>query len=187
MWLSYLVATLFLLYGAVCVGLVVIQMPGTWLLLGGAALVEVLDRLYLPEGATQTFGWPVLGTALGLAVLGEIVEFAAGAEGARRGGASARGVWGAVIGGIVGVFAFTPIFFWVPFFGMFLGALLGTFLGAVVGELTAERGSLRGSLRPAAWAAVGRVIGTWAKVAIAVAMWVVLSVGAFWPGGPPTV
>ena len=49
-WLQYVFATLFFVLGGVCVVLVVVQLPGTWALLGLAALLEYLDRLYLPDG-----------------------------------------------------------------------------------------------------------------------------------------
>lgn len=179
--LQYAVAVLFFLLGGVCVVLVVVQLPGTWVMLLVAGAIEFLDRLYLPQGDRQTFGWWVLIAALVLAVIGEIVEFIAGVGGAKRGGATSRGMWGALIGGVAGIFVFTPLFFFVPLFGTFLGAVLGTFVGAVIGELTVEQATVRGTMRPAVWATIGRVLGTTTKVGIAMAMWLVLTVSAFWP------
>ncbi len=181
-WLQYVFATLFFVLGGVCVVLVVVQLPGTWALLGLAALLEYLDRLYLPVGDRQTFGWWVLGGCLAIAVIGEIIEFIAGAAGAKKGGSSSRGMWGALIGGIAGVFIFTPLFFFLtPIFGAFLGAVLGTFVGAIVGEMTAEHGTIKGSMKPAIGATIGRVLGATSKVGIAIAMWLTLTVSAFWP------
>ena len=180
-WLQYVIATLFLLLGGVCVVLVVVQLPGTWMLLGLAAIIEYIDTSYLPEGTQQTFGWWVLGGALAIAVIGEIIEFVAGAAGAKKGGSSTRGMVGALIGGIVGIFIFTPLFFFVPIFGAFLGAILGTFVGAVVGELTGGQTTIQGTMKPAIGATIGRIVGTSSKVGIAIAMWLVLSVSAFWP------
>ena len=61
-----------------------------------AAIIEYLDRFYLPADARETFGWWVLGTCLGLALLGEALEFLAGAAGAANGreraGVQAQGV-----------------------------------------------------------------------------------------------
>ncbi len=183
-WLQYVFATLFFVLGGVFVVLVVVQLPGTWALLGLAALLEYLDRLYLPappDGDQQTFGWWVLGSCLALAVIGEIIEFVAGVAGAKKGGASSRGMWGALIGGIAGVFIFTPLFFFIPIFGAFLGAVLGTFVGAIVGELTVDHATIKGSMKPAIGATIGRVLGTTSKVGIAMAMWMTLTVSAFWP------
>ena len=180
-WLQYVFATLFFVLGGVCVVLVVVQLPGTWALLGLAALLEYLDRLYLPAGDQQTFGWWVLGGCLALAVIGEIIEFVAGVAGAKKGGSSSRGMWGALIGGIAGVFIFTPLFFFIPIFGAFLGAVLGTFVGAIVGEMTAEHATIKGSMKPAIGATIGRVLGTTSKVAIAMAMWITLTASAYLP------
>ena len=180
-WLQYVIATLFFLLGGVCVVLVVVQLPGTWMLLGLATIIEYIDTAYLPDGPQQTFGWWVLGGGLAIAVIGEIIEFVAGAAGAKKGGSSTRGMVGALIGGIVGIFIFTPLFFFVPIFGAFLGAVLGTFVGAVIGELTGGQTTIQGTMKPAIGATIGRIVGTSSKVGIAIAMWLVLSVSAFWP------
>lgn len=180
-WLQYVIAVPFFLLGAVCVVLVVVQLPGVWILLALAALIEFADALYLPAGDRQTFQWWVLAVCVGLALLGELIEFVAAVAGAKKGGSSARGMWGALIGGILGVFVFTPLFFFLPLFGTFLGAVLGTFVGAVVGELTAEQATVGGSMKPAVGATIGRVVGTGSKVGITIVVWLMLSVDAFWP------
>ncbi len=184
-WIAYVVATLFFLLGAGCVLLLVVQAPGTWILLLLAAGIEWLDRFYLPADDRQTFAWWVLGACLALAAVGELVEFFAGAAGAKRGGSSRRGMWGALVGGIAGVFVFTPLFFFVPVFGALFGALLGTFVGAMLGELSDQRqrwraSDVRGSLKPALWATAGRVVGATSKVGIGISMWLTLTVSAFW-------
>ena len=182
-WLQYVIAVVFFLLGGVCVVLVVVQLPGTWMLLGLAAIVEYADAVYLPEGEQQTFGLWVLVGCLAIAVIGEIIEFIAGAAGAKKGGSSTRGMVGALIGGIAGIFLFAPLFSVVPFlgtlFGAFFGAVLGTFVGAIIGELTAEQSTIKGSMKPAIGATIGRVLGTMGKIGIALAMWMTLSVDAF--------
>ena len=185
-WLQYLVAALFLLLGAACVVLVVVQLPGGWILLGLAAVIEYCDRWYLPaDGDQQTFGWWVLGGGLVMLIIGEIIEFIAAALGAAKGGSSKRGMWGALIGGIVGAFAFMPLFSLVPvvgtIFGAFLGAVLGTFVGAMIGEFSGEEATVKGSMKPAIGATIGRIVGTTSKVGITIAVWLALSVSAFWP------
>lgn len=180
-WLLYIIATLFTLLGAGCVVLVIFNLPGTWVMLALAVLIELTDQLYLsPDGPQQTFAWWVLGTAFGLALLGELLEFLAGAAGTKVGGGTKRGMIGALVGGILGVFLLTPLFFWLPVLGVLLGALLGTFIGAVVGEYSAERATLRGTMKPAIGATIGRVLGTLGKLAIAIVVWLLLSVDAFW-------
>ena len=52
---------------------------------------------------------------------------------------------------------------------------------ALVGELTGGQTTIKGTMKPAIGATIGRVVGTTSKVGIAIAMWLVLSVSAFWP------
>lgn len=178
--LLYLVALIFTLFGAVCVALVLIGLPGTWLMIAVAVVIELIDVLYLPEGSRQTFSWWVLVFVLMLAFIAELVEFGASAAGARYGGASKRGMIGsligAVAGGIVGTFAIP-----IPVVGSLLGAMLGAAIGAIAGELSAPGVRLRDAWRPASGAAIGRLAGSLGKVPFAVAVWLVLSVAAFWP------
>jgi uncharacterized protein YqgC (DUF456 family) len=187
--ITVLVAGLFTLAGALCVLGVVAQLPGTWVLLGLALAIEGLDGAWRAAGDGTTFDARLLVACLVLALLGELLEFAAGAIGLRRGGGSRRGLWGSLLGGLVGLFLFTPLFAVLPLLGTFLGVLLGTFLGALVGEVSHQRriqpggpagGQARAALRPALWAALGRILGTTGKVAIAVGMWLTLAVSAFW-------
>ena len=71
-WIHYVIAVVFVLLGAGCVALVVVQGPGTWILLGLALVIELVDGVYRADGDQQTFPWWVLGVAAVLAVLGEI-------------------------------------------------------------------------------------------------------------------
>ena len=178
-WISYLVAALLFLIGGACVLAVVVQLPGTWLFLALALVVELADRFYLPVGEQTTFARQVWIAGLGLAALGEVLEFVAAAIGLEKGGGSRRGLIGALLGALLGVFL-TPLFAFVPFLGVFLGVLLGTFLGAFLGELSHERRTVNAALRPALWAMLGRLLGTTGKVALAIAIWLVFTVSAFW-------
>ena len=153
-WLQYLVAGLFFLLGAGCVVLVVLQLPGGWILLGLAVLIELVDRYYLTQGAQVTFGWWPLGGCGVLLGIGELVEFLAGTLGARRGGASRRGMIGALIGGVIGAVVLAAPLAVIPVlgivFGAFFGAIIGSFAGALIGETSgAAPQTVRGSLRPA--------------------------------------
>ncbi|HRP62087.1 MAG TPA: DUF456 domain-containing protein, partial [Phycisphaerales bacterium] len=180
-WLHYVVASLFVILGAGCVISMVLSLPGTWIMLAVAIVIELADGWYRSGDSPITFGWWVLGISAALAALGELFEFLAGAAGAKGGGGTRRGMIGAIVGGVLGAIIFT---FAVPilFVGTLLGALVGTFVGAMVGEISAEQPrSLRGSLKPATGATIGRALGTAGKIGAAVVMWVLLSVAAFVP------
>jgi uncharacterized protein YqgC (DUF456 family) len=180
-WVLYLSGALMFAIGAAAVALVLLGLPGTWLMLMFAAAIEVMDGLYLPEADQQTFSWWILGSCLLLAVLGEVLEFAAGGAGAARTGASKRGMLGAVIGGLIGSIAGAPFGL---ILGSFLGGMLGAAIGAIVGELT-QRPALSRALRPAAGALAGRAVGTLSKVPCALLMWALLTVSAFYHPRPP--
>ena len=181
-WITYLIASLFVLLGAGCMVLVLFQLPGGWILLTTALGIEFLvDRFYLPVASQPTFGSLVLWGSLILLLLGEVLEFGTGLLGAKHGGATRRGMIGSLLGGMAGAIFFTPIIP-VPVVGTLIGALLGTFIGAVIGEATgSDPSSLSGSIQPALGATIGRVVGSMSKLCVAFAVWIVLSVAAFWP------
>ena len=179
-WIAYVVATLVCILGALCGVSIIFSLPGAWIMLGLAAIVEFLDRFYLPEGS-QTFPWWLLGVCVGLVALSELIEFAAGAAGAKQGGASRRGMVGALIGGIVGAILLTGLVP-IPVVGSLIGAMVGTFAGAVIAEVSGQQPkTVRGSVKPAIGATIGRLVGTMSKIFIAIAVWIALSAAAFWP------
>jgi uncharacterized protein YqgC (DUF456 family) len=139
--------------------LAVFQLPGTWIILGGSIL-------YAWHGHWQTITPTVLGILAGLAILGELWEFASSALLARRAGASARASWFALAGGFLGMFIFSIP---VPVLGTIFGAVAGCFAGAVIGEMTV-REDMAGAARVGASAAVGRVLGTIGKLMVTLVM-----------------
>jgi len=131
-------------------GIIVPALPGAPLILLGALLGAWAENfVYLGFGSLALLG--------ALAALAVVVDFVAGALGARRYGSSSRAVTGATIGAIVGLF-----------FGL-AGVLLGPFLGAMIGELSARR-SLAAASRAGLGATIGLVLGTAAKLAVAFTM-----------------
>src|SRR5690554_5400325 len=131
-------------------GMVLPALPGPILLWGG---------LWMAAWA-EDFAFVGMYTLIALALLAALAylaDFVAGAFGARRYGASARSVWGATIGALVG------IFFGLP------GLVLGPFIGAVVGELSA-RADLAAAGRAGWGATIGMALGIAAKLALGVAM-----------------
>jgi uncharacterized protein YqgC (DUF456 family) len=117
-------------------------------------------------------------------VAGEVIEFAAGAMGAAKHGASRRAamlaIVGAMVGSIGGAFVGVP----VPLFGSMitavLGGALGAFVGAYIGEMPSRRGR-RANLAVGAGAFVGRLWGTVGKLAVGAIMLVVTALDALNP------
>jgi uncharacterized protein YqgC (DUF456 family) len=174
-----LVGVLFTLLGVACIVLLILGLPGTWFIIALAVLINLIDPLYLSDDHARTFNWWLIGFCVLLAALGEVFELIAGVLGAKRSGGTNRGMWGALIGGVVGAIALIAL---LPPFGPLIGAVAGTFAGAIVGETTArEAMTVRQSIRPATGATIGRILGTLSKLPIAVAVWAALSIAAFLP------
>lgn len=153
--------------------LTALGLPGNWLMVLGTALVA----WWQPEPAMFSH-WTLVAIFL-LALFGEAAELLAGAFGARRGGATWRGGAGAIAGGILGGLVGTAMIP-VPVLGTLLGAGAGAFVGAVLMELAGGRGfSL--SLRSGRGAAIGYGVGVLSKVGIGAAIWLTVTVAAFWP------
>jgi uncharacterized protein len=108
-------------------------------------------------GHFEIIGWTTIGILAALAIIASVVDFLAGAAGARYLGASSRAFWGATIGAIAGIF-----------FGL-VGMLLGPFIGAVLGELSGGS-NMAQSGRAGFGAWIGMVLATAVKLAIAFLM-----------------
>lgn len=131
-------------------GLVMPVIPGAPLLFLG------LVAAAWAEGFAYV-GWLTL-TILGiLCLLAYLVDFAAGAFGARHFGASGRAVIGAGLGAVAGFF-----------FGL-IGVVIGPFIGAVAGELTVHR-DLKRAGKAGLGTALGLALGAAAKIALAFSM-----------------
>ena len=176
-WLHILVIVMFIIMGMGCLLLVVMQLPGTWLMLIlglGAQLLDV--NVVIPDQHTNA-GWWSLGIGLVLAAGGEIAESFAGVAGTKAGGGTRRGMIGAFIGGIVGAIAGS---FLIPILviGTLIGAVVGTFIGAVLGETSGQKPMAVGdSVKPAMGASLGRIMGTTIKMLCAIVIWAVISAG----------
>lgn len=170
--MTFLWALILLVLNLLWFGLTVIGLPGNWLMVISAVVIDWLvgDRI---------FSYWVLIAVLVLAAVGELLEFAAGVVGSRAAGGSRGGAAGALVGGIVGAILATFLIP-IPVIGSILGACGGAFLGALGMELRAGRGMMA-SVRSGVGAGKGRFYGTVAKVAVAAAIWITIAVAAFWP------
>ncbi len=156
-----------------------LSLPGNWVIVACCGLYA----WWLPEQAGGNIGWVGLSVLIGLAILGEIVEFVAGAAAAGKRGASRRGMALAVVGTAVGSLAGAFISLPVPVVGPILGALFGgaggAFAGAWLGELwkgkTAAEGAHIGT-----GAMIGRLLGTSGKLLIGAIMVVIATLDAIW-------
>ncbi len=131
-------------------GLVFPALPGAPVLFAGLLLAAWIEDFAYVGFKTLV----VLGV---LAVLSYVIDFLSGVLGAKRFGASPRALWGAALGGVVG------IFFGLP------GVLLGPFAGAVIGELSMLRPMLQAG-RAGFGATLGLMLGVAAKLALAISM-----------------
>ena len=162
------------------VGLVALGLPGGWMLLGLATLVELVDGWFLSDPETMTFGWWVLGAGALVLLAGELLELASGWLGSRSGGGTRRGMIGAVAGGLMGVVA-GSLLIPIPLVGSLIGSVGGTFMGAMVGELTGDEArDWKGAIWPSVWATIGRLVGLGAKVGVTTVLCIGLSASLFW-------
>lgn len=157
--------------------LVALQMPGTWLMLLATSLLALWR--WDTGGIGAVSGWVLLGL-LGLAILGEILEFIAGAVGARNAGASKRGTVGAIIGSIAGAIAGLIFLAFIPIIGVLIGAAIGAAAGSILGDLWAGR-QWHAAIKGGQGAAIGKFCGALSKLIIAALMWLAATVAIFWP------
>jgi hypothetical protein len=159
----------------------VFTLPGNWLIVGLAAL---FTYLLPPAEYGRGFGWITVGVLVLIAILGEVIEFAAGAAGAAKHGASRRAMLLSILGAGVGSIGGAAIGIPVPFIGPLIAAVgggaAGAFGGAYLGEVW------KGKLHPertavSTGALIGRLFGTVGKLAAGAAMVAILAVMTFMP------
>lgn len=165
-WLYYAILAAVLLCG---LALNVLTLPGNWLMLLAAVGYAALTHW-------THVGWKTLVALLVLAVVAEVVEFAAAGRAASVAGGSIWGTIGAIIGGIAGAILLTPLIP-IPVLGTIAGILAGTFVGAAGGEMLSGK-SVGASARIGGFATKGRLYGTLLKLGFAVVMFVVAMVAA---------
>jgi len=146
LWLAVLVLILVGIAGLVFPGL-----PGTPLVFAGLVLAAWSDDF------ASVGWWPTLVVLGLLTALSLVVDVVAAALGAQRMGASGKALWGATLGGVVGVF-----------FGL-AGLVIGPFVGAALGQFAANRDLLHAG-RVGVGTLFGLFIGAVLKLAVTVTM-----------------
>lgn len=129
------------------VGTFVPALPATVIIFAGSVAATLIDG-FQP--------WPDLPFLLTFAVITlliSLVDNVASAWGARRYGGSKQAGWGALIGGLVGIF--------IPF-----GLIVGPLAGALVAELFVVRKPLLEAVRAAWGTLIGLLTGLAAKLVL---------------------
>jgi uncharacterized protein YqgC (DUF456 family) len=155
-WSWYFLWSLLLITASLFVYL---GLGGTFIIIG-LALVHALLTGFDP------ITWQLILILLGLALLGEGIEFVVGTFYVAKKGATKFGVIGAFIGGLTGAALGNGV---VPVVGAILGSFMGGFGGAVGGEYYA-RERLEPSLRIGGHAFLGRLLAILIKHLIALVM-----------------
>lgn len=132
------------------VGNVLPAIPGTPLVLVAA----VAHRLYFGAASVNN---TVLFVLVMLTLLSLLFDWVASVLGARKFGATWRGMTGAVVGGIIG------FFFGIP------GIILGPFLGATLFEMFGDK-EFKKAVKAGTGAVIGLLLGVIGKFAICVVM-----------------
>jgi len=159
-----IVAWVVLVLGLVCgpLGAFVPVVPGSLLPVAGA----LIHKLILP----QYISWWTIAALAAIAILERVVDFVGTLVGAKWAGATRWGLFGAVIGGIAGLFP--PFFPW--------GLLVGPMIGAFVAEIVFARRGMADSARAGAGAGVGYGISLAARLALALLMIAIVIANLLW-------
>jgi uncharacterized protein YqgC (DUF456 family) len=155
-WSWYLLWSLLLIFASL---MVYLGLGGNFVIIG-LALVHALVTGFDP------LSWHLLLILLGIALLGEGVEFVVGTFYPARQGASRSGVVGAFVGGLLGAAVGNSL---VPVVGAVLGSFVGAFGGAVFGEYRRNQ-KLEPSLRIGTHAFIGRLVAILFKHALGLVM-----------------
>ncbi len=176
----YTLAVLLVLLNLCALATNFLTLPGNWFIV----LLTVLFALFVKPSSGNGIGLWTAGAVVGLAVLGEVIEFAAGAAGAAKSGGSRRGMLLAVVGAMGGSIAGTILgtAIPIPIVGSLIGAILGGALGAFGGAYAGEAWKGKSEeerLAVSTGAMLGRVFGTVGKLGVGAVMVVVSTVAAF--------
>jgi hypothetical protein len=161
-WIALGIFALVALAGIV---LTVFGIGGTFLVLLGAILYDLISWSWAVPLTT-------LGILLGLAVLGEFLEWAITTLGSKAKGVSRWGIIGTIIGGVIGGIMLSP---WLFLIGTFIGVLLGAMVGAFLLELIHTQ-KIGKALTAAKAALLGRALVSLSKLTLAgIQIWLVLA------------
>lgn len=156
-WVAWPLCVLLLLVGFLGAFLPII--PGLPLM----ALGVVIHKLLLPE----VLSWWTVVLFILTAILAYALDIAATAFTAKLSGATKAGIYGALLGEIIGLFFALP------------GLILGPFIGALLGEWIVSRRAFKHALKSGAGAALGLIAGGLGKGILGIFLIAVFLLDAF--------
>ena len=156
-WVAWLSCVLLLLIGFIGAFLPII--PGLPLM----ALGVMIHKLLLPD----VLSWWTVVLFIVTAVLSYALDIAATAFTAKWAGATKAGIYGALLGEIIGLFFALP------------GLILGPFIGALLGEWIVSKRVFKQALKSGAGAALGLIAGSLGKGLLGLFLIVVFLLDAF--------
>jgi uncharacterized protein YqgC (DUF456 family) len=164
-WLYYI---LLLVISLASLTLVVLTLPGLWVMTAAAAVYALLTH-------EHHIGHKSLIALFLLALVAEVLELTAGGAAAKKAGGSRRAAIGAFLGGIAGGIIGS---FVLPLVLTIVGICIGSFAGAIIGELTVAPEAVK-ALRVGWGAAKGRLLGVVLKLGFGVVMFLLILVAGF--------
>jgi uncharacterized protein YqgC (DUF456 family) len=112
--------------------------------------------------------WTFLGITLGVAILIWGIDFIIPAWGTKKFGGSKYGIWGTILGLIIGLVFLGP-----------LGIIVGPFLGAFIGELIHDSTDSKRAVKAAFGSLVGFMLSTGLKFLVSI-IFLGLYITKFW-------
>ena len=143
-----------------CIGSVMPLLPGTPIVLAAA----IVHKLVM---GPRSIGWFVILLLVGLTVFSLVLDYLASMFGAKWLGATKKGMIGAMVGLIVGLFFNLP------------GVLLGPFIGAGLFEMMGGR-EWKTAMKAGAGATLGMFAGALGKFICCLVMMAVFTASVLW-------
>lgn len=135
--------------------IVLLSLPGLWLLTLAALLANIVGSLLgLWVLEDPIVSWWAFGFMLFCTLVSDVVDWTAGVLGAKRMGGTKKAMVAAFIGGIIGVVLGT-IFLPIPLVGTLIGGATGAGLAATLVQRTAPEQSWKQSAKVGAGASAG--------------------------------